>query len=335
MTQGLPQYSGPGPGASVLIMNWANGVTTLERVEAYAPDRSVSIEEIAKTGGLNRYQTRMFQRIRGLDRIHSDPDLNLFDLLAAPALKLLRSVPDQDRIRYLIFAHTFPDLAPSFVIATDRLRERLGLENAESFALTQQNCASGLAALDMAGELLRADGDLTAQALVVTGEKPFTGLVQFLLNVSIMGEASAACLVGLNGEGSRTLSYAVRTAGEFSDGFRMDPEAQRDFGNTYNAYLLEVMEEALAESQLSLDDISMIIPHNVNLSSWLRLCLKVGFDRKRVFLDNVAEYSHCYCSDPFLNLVSMRERGLLVKGQLYMLTSVGIGSTYAAMIIEY
>jgi 3-oxoacyl-[acyl-carrier-protein] synthase-3 len=31
----------------------------------------------------------------------------------------------------------------------------------------------------------------------------------------------------------------------------------------------------------------------------------------------------------------MRERGLLVKGELYMMTSVGIGSTYAAMIIEY
>jgi 3-oxoacyl-[acyl-carrier-protein] synthase-3 len=313
----------------------ADYVTTLESVEAFTPARSVSIEDIAKSGGLNRYQTRMFQRIRGLERIHSDPDLNLFDLVAAPAETLMRSVSRPDRVRYLIFAHTFPDLAPSFVIATDRLRDRLGLEEAESFALTQQNCASGLAAIDIAGELLKADGDVSAQALIMTGEKPFTGLVQFLLNVSIMGEASAACLVGLNGTGSRTISYAARTAGEFCDGFRMAPEAQREFGNTYNTYLLEVMEDALAAGGFSLSDIAMVVPHNVNLSSWLRLCKKIGLDRGRVFLDNVAEFSHCYCSDPFLNLVTMRERGLLVKGELYMMTSVGIGSTYAAMIIEY
>lgn len=313
----------------------ADYVTTLERVEAFAPARSVSIEEIAKSGGLNRYQARMFQRIRGLERIHSDPDLDLFDLLAAPAIALLKSVPDPDRIRYLIFAHTFPELAPSFVIATERLHTRLGLARAESFALTQQNCASGLAAIDIAGELLKADGDASAQALIVTGEKPFTGLVQFMLNVSIMGEASAACLVGLNGPGSRTVSYAAKTCGEFSDGFRMTAEAQREFGNTYNTYLLEVMERALADAGLSLSDIAMVVPHNVNLSSWLRLCKKVGLDKERVFLDNVAEYSHCYCSDPFLNLVTMRDRGLLAKGELYMMTSVGIGSTYAAMVIEY
>jgi 3-oxoacyl-[acyl-carrier-protein] synthase III len=313
----------------------ADFVTTLERVEAFAPARSLSIEDIASWAGLRRYQTRMFQRIRGLDRIHYDPDLGVLDLVAAPAEAVLRGVPDHDRIRYLIFAHTFPEVTPSLVIATHSLRERLGLERAEYFALTQQNCASGLAAIDMAGELLRADGDTSAYALVLTGEKPFAGLAQFLLNVSIMGEASAACLVSVNGQGSRTLSYAARTAGEFSDGYRMDPAVQKEFGETYNTYLLEVMEEALASAGLALSDIAMVIPHNVNVTSWLQLCKRVGLDRERVFLDNVAEYSHCYCTDPFLNFVTMRERGLLVKGALYMMTSVGIGSTYAAMVIEY
>jgi 3-oxoacyl-[acyl-carrier-protein] synthase III len=309
-------------------------MTTLRCVEAFAPRKTFTVEEIGESHGLNRYQIRMFQRIRGLDRLHWDPELNLFDLVSRPAEEVLRQAPKHG-IHYLIFAHTFHELTPSFVIAAETLRDRLALDRADAFTVTQQNCASGLAAIDIAAELLRADADPDALALIVTGEKPFTGLKRFLINVSIMGEASAACLVGLDGDGSRVLSYAAKTCGEFSDGFRMAPEPQREFGNTYNVYLLEVIEEALAASGLGFADLEMVIPHNVSRSAWLQLCAKVGLKPERVFLDNLAEYSHCFCSDPFLNLVSMRDRGLMVRGAPYLMTSVGIGSTYAAMIIEY
>jgi 3-oxoacyl-[acyl-carrier-protein] synthase-3 len=313
----------------------AGQVTTLQRIEAFAPSRSATIEEVASSVGLNRHQARMFRRIRGIERMRWDPDLDLFDLVCAPAETLLKTEPERETIRYLIFAHTFQDLTPSYINATDRIRERLGLTSAESFAVTQQNCASGLAAIDIAGELLMRDGDASARALVITGEKPFTGIVRFMVNVSIMGEASSACLVGLGGEGGRLRSYAVRTAGQFSDGFRMAPEVLRDFNDTYNPALAEVMSQALADAGLDLSDITMVVPHNVNVSSWWRLCSKLDLDRDRVFLDNVPQFSHCYCTDPFVNLVSMRERGLLVKGGRYLVTSVGIGSTYAAMVIEY
>jgi 3-oxoacyl-[acyl-carrier-protein] synthase-3 len=306
----------------------------LRHVEAFAPPKTFTVEEIGESCGLNRYQIKMFQRYRGLSRLHWDPELNLFDLLAIPAQAVLRHAPAH-RIRYLILAHTFHELTPSYVIAAQTLRDRLGLARAEAFTVTQQNCASGFAAVDIAAELLRADGDTDGLALIVTGEKPFTGLKRFLINVSIMGEASAACLVGLGGDGSRVVSYAAKTRGEFSDCFRMDPEAQREFGSTYNTYLLEVMEEALAACGLGFDDLEMVIPHNVSRTAWLQLCATAGLEPERVFLDNLAEYSHCFCSDPFLNLVSMRERGLLVRGARYLMTSVGIGSTYAAMVIEY
>ncbi|MDG4787860.1 3-oxoacyl-[acyl-carrier-protein] synthase III C-terminal domain-containing protein [Micromonospora sp. WMMD1102] len=310
-------------------------VTSLLHVEGFAPERSWAVEEIAEANGLNRHQARMFRRIRGLDRIHLDPDMDLFDLLAAPAEKVLRTVPDPERVRYLIYAHTFPDLTPSFVYAADRLRERLGLTCADAFAVTHQMCASNLAALDVAGELLRADGDPDALALVVTGEKPFTGLVRYMLNVSVTGEGSAACLLGIGGTGSRILSYAAHTAGEFADGFRMTVERQREFDDTYNIHLWEMMQEALRRAGLDISDIAMVVPHNVNRTLWLRLCAKIGLDRSRVFLDNIARYSHTYCSDPFINLATMRERGLLIPGQRYLLTSVGVGATYAAMVIEY
>ena len=54
-----------------------------------------------------------------------------------------------------------------------------------------------------------------------------------------------------------------------------------------------------------------------------------------MFLDNVPRYSHTYSADLFLNLATMRERGLLVAGGRYLMVTVGLGATYAAMVLEY
>jgi 3-oxoacyl-[acyl-carrier-protein] synthase III len=312
-----------------------NGVTTLERVEAFVPERCATVEEVAARTGLRRHQARMFRRLRGLDRLRWDPDLTLFDLVCEPSRELLRTVPDLRVIRYLIFAHTVRDLTPSHLSAAERLRDRLELPCAEPFAVTQQHCASGLAAIDVAGELLRADGDPDARALVVTGEKPFTPIVRVIHNASVMGEAATACLVGLDGTGPRVRSYAVRTAGEFAEGYRLTGEPLRRFGRGYTDALIAVMRQALDEAGACLADIRLVVPHNVNMSSWLRVCTDLGLDRSRVFLDNIPEYSHCSCADPFLNLVSLRERGLLAGSGLYLLTAVGLGATYAAMVLEF
>ncbi|TDB78104.1 3-oxoacyl-[acyl-carrier-protein] synthase III C-terminal domain-containing protein [Micromonospora sp. KC723] len=306
----------------------------LRQVEAFAPERSVTVEEVAAGLGLNRYQTRLFRRIRGLHRMRSDPELGLFDLVRPPADALLATVPDRDQIRYLIFAHTAQDLTPTTLIAADVLRERLGLTGAEAFAVTQHACASGLLAVEVAGELLRADGDPGALALVLTGEQPFTRAVQVLWNTSIIGEASSACLVSLGGEGTRVLSYAARTVGEFFDGYQLAGEALHRFGSTYHTHLIAVIQEALDAAGLELDDLTMVIPHNVNISSWVTICAALGLARDRVFLDNVGEYSHCSCTDPFLNLATLARRGSLVPGGRYLVTAVGLGATYSAMVVE-
>lgn len=313
----------------------ADSPVTLRQVEAFVPHRVTTVEDVGPLLGLSRRQVAMFRRVRGLDRFRYDPALDTFDLAVRPAQAVLRSVPDPGQIRYLIFAHTVRDFAPCHILAADVVSQRLGVTGAEAFAVTQNDCASGLVAVDVAGELLRADGDPAAAALILTGEKHGARLVRLVKNASIMGEAGAACLVCLGGPGSRMLSCAIRTAGEFAGGFLMPDAVAARFNQGYGTCLIQVMEEALARAGRKLADITMIVPHNVNMSSWRNLCARLGLDLDRVFLDNVGRYGHCYCADPFLNLVSMRDRGLLASGGLYLLVSVGIGGTFAAMVVEH
>ena len=309
--------------------------TSLERVGAYVPPRWVSVEEVAHDLGLSKYAARMFRKFHGLDRLHDDPESTVFDLVAAAAQEALRGMPDRSAVRYLLYAHTIPDVAPVAFDAARVIADRLGLSGADAFAVTQQNCASGLAAIDIAGELLRADGDPAARALVLTGEKSFTPVTRFIADTTIMGEASAACLVSVGGGRNRVRSYAARSRGEFADGIRLAPDLLKDFNESYAEDLISIVEEAVGGAGLRMADIDLVVPHNVNKLLWLRIIARLGLDPQRIYLDTIAEYSHCWCSDPLLNLVSLEAAGRLVPGGHYLLTSVGLGSTYAAMVIEH
>jgi 3-oxoacyl-[acyl-carrier-protein] synthase-3 len=309
--------------------------TSLERIGVYVPDRSAPVEEVAASLGMSRYAARMFRKFHGLDRLPGDPDGTVFDLVVPAAEEALRQTPDRSAVRYLLFAHTIPDVAPACFDAAQVIAARLGLPEAQAFALTQQNCASGLAAVDIAGELLRADGDPAARALVVTGEKAFTPVTKFIADTTLMGEASAACLVSAGGTANRVRSYVARSRGEFADGIRLTPQALKDFNESYAEDLTEVIAQAVDRAGLQMSDLELVVPHNVNKLLWLRIVARLGLKPDRIYLDTIAKYSHCWCADPLLNLAALEAEGRLVPGGRYLLTSVGLGSTYAAMVVEH
>jgi 3-oxoacyl-[acyl-carrier-protein] synthase-3 len=309
-------------------------VGTIDRVHAYAPPPEVGIEDLAKRLRLKPFQVRMFKRVHGLARLRIDPDLPLIDLVVHPAREVLEGV-DPESVRYLLYAHTIQEVTPSTVDAAEELRRSLGLSWANAFAVTQQNCASGLAAIDIALELLRADADRDAVALVVTGEKAFSYMAQLIPGTTVMGEGAGACLVRIDERGDKVLSYVSRTLGQYAAGVRLDPVALHEFSERYTSTLVAVLLEALRVAGIELEDLDRIIPHNVNRSSWLRVTRELDIDRDLVYLDNVPRLGHCYCSDFFLNYAAMRDVGEIVPGGTYLVAAVGLGATFAAMVIQH
>ncbi|QUH01516.1 ketoacyl-ACP synthase III family protein [Saccharopolyspora erythraea] len=309
--------------------------TTLERIESFAPERRVPVEDLAERLGLNRSKIRLFKRVHGLGEIRFDPEMGLFDVVLPAARRIVEAEADPARIRYVIFAHTTQALTPPHVDAAREIRDRLGLRHAEAFAISQQNCASGMAAVDVAAELLRAEGDGTTRALVVTGEQAFSPKVQLIADTAIMGDVAAACLVGVGGPGEQVRSYVTRTLGDFSASMLLDEERNLRFGKVYAPVLAEVVREAVAGAGLELPDIDLVIPHNVNMQSWRQTIGELGIERERVFLDNIARFSHCFASDVFHNHSTLRAQGRLVPGRHYVFATVGLGATFAAMVITH
>ncbi|KEF07895.1 3-oxoacyl-ACP synthase [Streptomyces rimosus subsp. rimosus] len=311
-------------------------MTSFAAVSTYLPP-SVPISELREESPLDAGMARRFQRFYGLASVCRDPERTEAELLLAAAAKLDGLRGQEERVRYLVQARTFVSSRPDPTSALRYIGRELGLSNATAFSVAGQACASGLQAVDICGRLLAADADPDALALVLTGEKTFTPVARCVPRSNVGGEAAAAVLVRRGGaaDGDRVLGRAVRTHGEFHAEAITGAASSAEFNKLYPEALEDVMLAACADSGVTLDDIDLIIPHSVNTISWKAVADRFGFPVERIFLDNIPVTGHCFAADPFINYGTAGQLGRLRPGARYLLTAVGLGATYSAMVVEH
>ncbi|HEX4704919.1 MAG TPA: 3-oxoacyl-[acyl-carrier-protein] synthase III C-terminal domain-containing protein [Pseudonocardiaceae bacterium] len=308
-------------------------MTALLAVATHVPE-TVPLAALAAELGLSDQQVRRFGKLYGLDRICRS-DASEAELLIAAAGKLAELAGQEDRVRYVVRARTVPAAAPYPLRPLGQVRRELRLDHATTFAVTDHACASGLLAVDLVGTMLAADGDPAALALVLVGEKVFTPDVGWIPDVGVLGEGTAAVLVGAHGESDEMLGFASRSYGLPSGEFVMSAETAAWFRSIYADGLTAVIGGAVDAAGVELSDVDLVLPHNVNRISWTRSAKQLGIDPRKLFLDNVPRYGHCFCADPFINYRTAADLGLLRSGQFYLMVSVGLGSTFSAMLLRH
>jgi 3-oxoacyl-[acyl-carrier-protein] synthase III len=309
-------------------------MTSIEAVATYLPETRVPVEQIGRELGLPPMQARLFRRFHRLADVCRAPDESLVDLLLAAARRLDVLRGREHLVRYVLHARTFPVVVPYPLNPVHEVCAALGLDRALAFTVTHHACATGLLAIDIAGRLLVEDGEPDALVLVMTGEKAFTRDAQLVPGSSIFGEGAAACLVRASGPSDNMLAYAVSQRGEFDDEIAPDPAR---FQDEYHDALAEVIVAAVDRAGLGLAEIGLLLPHNVNVVAWQRLCRRIGLPADRVLLDNVPLTGHVFCADAFVNYQTAREREMLRPGDRYLVAAAGagLGATFSAMVFRH
>jgi 3-oxoacyl-[acyl-carrier-protein] synthase-3 len=286
--------------------------------------------------GLSEKQVNIYERFYGFRHVRLDPHGGLADQLVATMAGLTWLRGRESQVRYVMHARSMPVVAPYPAQPLLDACRKVGLDQAVVFSVSQHACASALLAIHLAGILLAGDGDPDARALVVTGDKAFTASARALMAAGVMGESAAAVVVRAGGEGDRMLGYATRTHGQFYQGPWMPAELDAIFQDSYPQALAEVIAAAVRTAGLDIADIALILPHNVNRMSWMRVLRLLGIrGTDRLFLDNQPELGHCFCADSFINYESARRLGRLRPGDRYVMTSVGLGATFSATVFEH
>jgi|HubBroStandDraft_1064217.scaffolds.fasta_scaffold00800_9 3-oxoacyl-[acyl-carrier-protein] synthase-3 len=310
-------------------------MTAIEAVATYLPDQRVPIEDRIARLDLKPMQAKLFRRFLGLSEVRLDPDGTLLDLLLAGVARLGALRGREHQVSYVLYARTMPVVVPYPLNPLHELCRLRGLDHAVAFTVTHHACATGLLAIDIAGRLLAADGEPGALALVLTGEKTFTRDAQLVPGTSVFGEGAAACLVRADGDRNRLLAYATNTQGQFNGRLEDLPELSASYEEEYPDLLAGVILAAVAQAGLTLDEISLILPHNVNVVSWQRLSRRMGFPVGRVLLENVPVTGHVFSADSFLNYATAVERHRLRPGDRFLIAAAGLGATFSAMVFEH
>lgn len=315
-----------------------SAVTAIHAVSTYVPDTSFAVADLADRLRLSEMQVKLFHRFHGLGSVRLDPDLSLPELLRRAVDGLTELRGRERQVRYVLYGRAMPVVVPYPANPLHDLCHAVGLSHAQAFTLTQQSCASGLLAIEVAGRLLASepvdDPATPPLALVLTGEKTFTYHAQLIPETSVFSEGAAACLVAADGPRDRLLAYACRQRGEFDTA---GGQSQAEFQREYRPSLADVIRQVLADGETAAEDVRLILPHNVNLVTWQRLCRLLRFPIDRVLLDNVSTYGHAFCADAFINYRTAVAQGRLSPGDRYLMASVGAGhgATFAAMLFEH
>jgi len=97
----------------------------------------------------------------------------------------------------------------------------------------------------------------------------------------------------------------------------------------------QTITEALKKANLTINDVSWFIPHNVNIKSWQILGKLMGIPEDKVWTNNISRYGHTVSCDHIVNLYDMKKLNLLKKGDILVLFTFGFGASWSCLIIEH
>lgn len=295
------------------------------------PGRTESLPELADQLSLSRNQIRMFDRFFGFDHFHCDcgePQQVMLQAAAAPVL--VRNVNEVARLSHVAHCHTLPSTSV-FAAGISPILAPFCDQGLEVFSATMNHCATGITMLETMTHLL--DGDRTG--LILIGEKAFHPDIRLIENTTIMGEGAAAVLVGHCPGQFRLLGTVSRHATAFwqNTGHR-DESYLAGFEEAYEPLACDTLCTALGQFGVDPAALRFVLPHNVNVTSWLQIAQKIGFSRSQLWLAGIGRFGHCFGADPFINLAEVASQRLLSPGDLLLLFSIGLGATASCALLE-
>ncbi|VTY07458.1 3-oxoacyl-[acyl-carrier-protein] synthase III C-terminal domain-containing protein [Rothia dentocariosa] len=276
---------------------------------------------------------RRFQRAFGFEKIAMAPEASEADLLVPSIENIPNFNSIRSQIKWVIRARTVRHDEPWPSNPLEEVCRRTGLEQAKRMTITDYACASGLYCIDLATRLLNRE-DENGLILVLTGEKAMTRESRMIPGVALLGEATAAVVVGKKVNRYKLLGFAALQHPVPGSGLTMNTEASEYFAKVYADNLDQVVQAALSAADITTEQVTAYLPHNVSRMLSIRTARRWGLTKDQVLPGTIAQVGHCWSADPFLNIHDSAIQEQLNAGDKFILTSVGIGATYSAMVVE-
>jgi 3-oxoacyl-[acyl-carrier-protein] synthase-3 len=306
----------------------------LDHFAYYLPPEVVSIEELAKQVAMPDEELRLYRDVHGLEFVHIARGETTGDMMVKAARRAIEDHHiDPESIDAVILFYTAftTSLEPNTIVA--RIQRELGLKRAIGFSVWEQYCASIITAMRVAEDMIRTEA--AANILLVGADCFFGSTNRAIDGITIQGEGSSAMLIKGGSATNRLVAISSYVDGSFYRTSGCTSEDLERFNLVYFLATTRIIQRTLKKANLTLNDISLIIPHNINLSSWQRVLAMLKCDKDKLFTDNVARHGHVFGSDIVINLSDATASGRLRAGDYALLVTAGLGASWGCAIIQH
>jgi len=231
------------------------------------------------------------------------------------------------------------------------VQKELGAVNAFAFDLNAA-CSGFLYALDMADAYLKRDPGLK---IMVIGAETLSSRVNWQDRDTcvLFGDGAGACLLGGSNNGSGIIASKMFSDGRLFDLLCMDAARgmNPDLGNYQNQgsfirmigrdvfryavrAMVSAVEHVLAERNLTVDDITLFIPHQANIRIVKSLIERLNIPSEKIYV-NIDKYGNTSAASIPIALDEANREGRLKKNDLLLCCAFGSGFTWGASIIRW
>lgn len=281
-----------------------------------------------RTGIKSRY-------ITDTEKLENNPAAELGTKAAKEALKKASMTPDD--VDCIICATFTPDSL--FPATACIIAGMLECGNIPAFDLSAA-CSGFVYSLTVADSLIKTS--MYKNVLIVGTEITSRCLDWNDRSTSILfGDGAGAAVLRENREDDRgILESAIYTDHRLSDiliqpcwgGRKMSMKGNEVFKYAVN-YMSRTSQEVLDRCSLSIDDLDLLIPHQANDRIIQAVAKKLRLRPDQV-ISNVSEYGNTSAASIPIAMNEAFEKGLINKGSLVVLTSLGGGITYGSTALR-
>lgn len=214
-----------------------------------------------------------------------------------------------------------------FMNTSAKVQDEAGLVNARVMGMCEMSCSSLMAAVWTARALMIQD-DLDLAVCINVDKFPPDCKREVVYNV--VSDSACGVVVRRNSPRNRIVAYDAMTRGYFWDSDRRQNEMLASYFTTGS----RIVKRTLSKSKYELDDIKLLVPHNVSKRSWQILSDLIGFPIEKVYLGNIAAIGHSIAADNFINLSDAGSNDLMKPGDPILLYTFGLGAHWACMVLE-
>jgi len=311
--------------------------TTLSLIDVitYIPEYRPLVSEIIDEVGITSVQAKIYERIYKLHSVPIAQESSQMEFLIRPIRVLLERYPGiQERVQLIIYAHTSAITTEFGASVIQDIKRDCGFDQALTFGTTLNKCVASIKALEIADQFL-SDKESDALGLIVSGEICYSDAIRHIPSTSIGGDAAIAVLVSKKNGKHKLLKTGTFTDGRFAKGMWMNNKELAEYDSSYIQVIVEKIKSVLSELKLNLNDIDLILPHNINIPSWQKVATTLGMPLDKIYLSNIPKTAHTLGADVFLNLDSAYREKRLRPGMKSMMVSVGLGASYGYAIWEH